>query len=65
MAPQEIAVFRRSTGTWMIDLDGNGSADRTFVFGRSGDVPLRPNGWIPRRARHHLTPLTPASYPRA
>jgi hypothetical protein len=27
----------------MIDLDANGSADRTFVFGRSGDVPLRPN----------------------
>ncbi len=39
----EIGVFRNSTHTWYLDLNGDGSRETgegPFVFGNTGDIPV-------------------------
>ncbi len=44
IAKVSIAVFRASTGEWMIDLNANhkwdGGTDGLYIFGKNGDLPV-------------------------
>ena len=39
-ATTQIGVFRNSTGDWYLEYNKTGVVDKTFHFGKSGDVPV-------------------------